>query len=101
MLHLHLEKELGVSSKELISLWNDDAYLNTLIQKYPFLTKDILNENVRVKLEGYLFPETYVFSKKATTEQITETFLDHFLTIYQKYEKDIKESGQSIHDIIN
>ena len=97
---LTLEKELGVSSKELISLWNDDAYLNTLIQKYPFLTKDILNENVRVKLESYLFPETYVFSKKATPEQITETFLDHFLTIYQKYEKDIKESGQSIHDII-
>ena len=46
---LTLEKELGVSSKELISLWNDDAYLNTLIQKYPFLTKDILNEDVRVK----------------------------------------------------
>ncbi len=80
----YIEKELGVSSKELISLWNDDAYLNTLIQKYPFLTKDILNEDVRVKLEGYLFPETYVFSKKATPEQITETFLDHFLTIYQK-----------------
>lgn len=97
---LTLEKELGVSSKKLISLWNDDDYLNTLIKKYPFLTKDILNEDARVKLEGYLFPETYVFSKDATLEEITETFLDHFQTVYQKYEKDIKDSGQSIHDII-
>lgn len=95
-----LEERQGTKAKELLALWNDTAYLKSLMKKYPFLTKEILNEKTRVKLEGYLFPETYTFAKDADAKAITETFLDHFQNIYKKYEKDIKASKLSLHDII-
>ncbi len=95
-----LENRLGIPAKEFIDLWNDEVYLRTLIEKYDFLTEDILNTNYRVKLEGYLFPETYSFQKDSKKEDITEVFLNHFATIYNKHKSDIEASGMSIHQIV-
>lgn len=95
-----IEQKMGIPRKELLALWNDDAYLKTLIKKYPFLTKDILNTQYKVKLEGYLFPETYSFHKNATAKEITETFLDHFGSVYDKYADDIKASHKSVQEVM-
>lgn len=95
-----LQHKLGVNAKNLLKLWNDDTYLKELMKTYPFLTKDILNDKTRVKLEGYLFPETYTFAKDADEKEITKTFLDHFQKIYQKYEKDIVSSKFTMHEIL-
>ena len=95
-----IEKQTGVKAKELLTLWNDDAYLNTLLKKYSFLSKDILNAQYKVKLEGYLYPETYSFHKDATAKQITETFLDQFQKAIAPYAADIKKSGMSMQEVI-
>lgn len=95
-----IEQKTGVKAKELLALWNDDAYLNTLIKKYSFLSKDILNAQYKVKLEGYLYPETYRFHKDATAKQITETFLNQFQTAIAPYEADIKNSKLSMQEVI-
>lgn len=95
-----IEKQTGVKAGELLTLWNDDAYLNTLLKKYSFLSKDILNAQYKVKLEGYLYPETYSFHKDATAKQITETFLDQFQKTIAPYEADIKKSGMSMQEVI-
>lgn len=95
-----VESKLGVSKDELLTLWNDDTYLSELMKSYPFLTKDILNSQYRVKLEGYLFPETYTFKKDATAKEVTITFLDHFGTIYDKYKNEISKSGYSVQEIV-
>lgn len=96
-----LEKNIGISANELIAFWNDETFLNTCIDKYEFLDTSILNSNYRVKLEGYLYPETYCFSKKATKEEITYTFLNHFDSVYQNLKKDIKKSKYSVHELIS
>ena len=95
-----LENKLGVSQKELLSLWNDTTYLQTLIKKYDFLTDDILQNETKVKLEGFLFPETYVFRKDASLKEITETFLDHFQLVYERNKADFDKNGKSIYEII-
>lgn len=97
---VELEKQLGIPAQQFIDLWNDDAYIKELIKTYDFLSEDVLNDQVRVKLEGYLFPETYTFAKTADAKSITSTFLDHFQTVYNKYKADIESSGKSLHDII-
>lgn len=97
---ISLEDNLGVNAQDLIHLWNDETFLNLCIDKYEFLDSSILNANYRVKLEGYLFPETYSFSKKATLEEITYTFLDHFDSIYQNYKAEISKQNLSIHELI-
>lgn len=95
-----LEDELGISKSEIIALWNDETYVKSLIEEYEFLTDEILQEDTNVKLEGFLFPETYAFRKDATLEEITTTFLDHFQTIYEKYKEDFASNDKSIYEII-
>lgn len=95
-----LEKSLGIKKEEFIALWNDDMYLKTLIDEYEFLDDSILNDQTRVKLEGYLYPETYSFALDATKEEITKTFLDQFGVVYAELKPDIDASKKSIHDII-
>ncbi|MEG2351681.1 MAG: endolytic transglycosylase MltG, partial [Bacilli bacterium] len=50
----------------------DKEYIDTLIEKYWFLDKDIKNNNIYYPLEGYLFPETYNFSENMSVEKIFE-----------------------------
>ena len=88
-----IEKQTGVKAKELLTLWNDDAYLNTLLKKYSFLSKDILNAQYKVKLEGYLYPETYSFHKDATAKQITETFWISFRKRLPRMRRISKRAG--------
>lgn len=95
-----IEEKIGLEADTLLTLWNDETYLRTLIDKYEFLDESILNSNYRVKLEGFLFPETYSFKKDAKAEEITTIFLDHFQNEYEKIKKDVAKSDMSIHDII-
>lgn len=95
-----IEEKIGVKADTLLALWNDDTYLKTLIEKYDFLDESILNSDYRVKLEGFLFPETYSFKKDASAEEITTIFLDHFQNEYDEIKKDVDKSDMSIHDII-
>ncbi len=89
----------NVSSEELIALWNNEDYLRSIMSDYPFLTEDIFNENIRIKLEGYLAPNTYNFFQETTAEEVTKKILDQSLSIYNKYENQIKESSLSIHEL--
>lgn len=95
-----LETKMGLPKADTLALWNDDAYLKELMKTYPFLDESILNTNYKVKLEGYLFPETYIFKANATAKEITTTFLDHFQSIYKKYEDDIKKNKLDVHQLV-
>ena len=52
------------SEEDVYALLEDEEYINSLIQKYWFLTDDIKNEDIYYPLEGYLFPDTYQFENK-------------------------------------
>lgn len=95
-----IEDTLGIKADELIELWNDDAYLKTLIEKYDCLDEEILNDQTRVKLEGYLYPETYHFDVEATKEEVTETFLNQFEQVYDEMKRDFVASSYSPHELI-
>lgn len=95
-----LESKLQIPANDLINLWNDNTYLQELITQYDFLTEDILNSEYRVKLEGYLFPETYNFPKNCDARTATKIILDHFQTVYDKYKADITATGMTTQQLI-
>lgn len=93
-----ITKSTNYTEEEIKSKINDRAYLNTLINKYWFLTNEILNKDIYYPLEGYLSPDTYFFKKDVEIEEIIETLLAETEEKLKDY-KDIL-ANQNIHDII-
>lgn len=89
----------SVTAEELLNLWNDEGYVRSLMGKYPFLTEEMFNPNVRILLEGYLAPNTYEFFADTTPEDVTEKILDQTLAVYKQFESQMKSSKLSIHQL--
>lgn len=94
-----IASSLNISEEELLNLWNDESYIRSLMKTYPFITEDIFNNNIRIKLEGYLFPETYLFAKDSTKEDVTIKLLNQTLKIYNDLKQQIDSSKYNVHEI--
>ena len=89
------------SYDDVIKKASDETFIDTLIDKYWFLTEDIKNKNIYYSLEGYLFPDTYRFNnREVTTEEIFTKMLDEMDKKLSKYKDEINKSDLSIHEII-
>lgn len=88
-----------VTEEELLTLWNNEEYVRSLMSDYPFLTEEIFNEDTRFLLEGYLMPNTYAFKKGSDADEITRRFLDQTLSVYNKYKDAIMASELSVHEL--
>jgi len=89
------------TEEAVFSTLENDAYINSLIQKYWFLTDDIKNSSIYYPLEGYLFPDTYSFdNKQVSVETIFETMLDQMDKKLTPYRSEIENSNYSVHDIL-
>ena len=77
-----MAKELPFTKDEILAAWADKTYLNKLINKYWFLTDEILADGIMYPLEGYLYPKTYfVTSEDPSIEEVTTMMLD--MTVHQ------------------
>ncbi len=93
--------QLPYSSEEILEKWNDEEYLKQLIDKYWFLTDDILGEDVMNPLEGYLYADTYyITSGSDTIEGFTEMCLDRMDTELTARKDQIEASGFSVHEFL-
>lgn len=89
------------STDEILSLWNDSEYIQTLSKDYAFLDADALNnDNYKVKLEGYLFPETYFLADDADLDTITRTMLNQFSIFYEEHKSAFENSTYSVHELV-
>ena len=94
-----IEANTNITSEEFINATKDTSLLTTLINDYWFLTEDILNEDIYYPLEGYLFPDTYEFSKdNLTSETIIRTLLDEEEKKLAPYKEELENNN--IHSII-
>lgn len=96
-----VEEKTNISSSEFITKVNDDSYINTLKQKYWFITDDVQKRGIYYKLEGYLYPDTYIYeSKGLNLEKIIEKMLDNTQNKLKSLKADIENSGYSVHQIM-
>ena len=83
------------------SLLKDKEYIQSLIDKYWFLTDTITDEDIYYPLEGYLYPDTYIFeSKSVSVKTIFNIILNQTDKVLTKYKSQIEVSGKSIHEIL-
>ncbi len=85
---------------EVLKIMSDKEYLKELINKYWFLTDDILTEKLYYPLEGYLYASTYDIYNGSTIKNIIERMLDGTEQILDKYKEEINNSRYSIHEIL-
>lgn len=89
------------SYDSVIEKANDVTYINSLIDKYWFITDDIKNNSIYYKLEGYLFPDTYRFNNKdVTVEEIFNKMINEMASVLEPYKEEIEKSSLSIHEIL-
>lgn len=85
---------------DMIKEINNKKFLQDLIDKYWFLTDEILNKDIYYALEGYIFPETYYFYEETTLKQVMRKILDETAKKLKPYKEKIKESGLSVHEVL-
>ena len=88
------------TEEEIMNKLNNKDYLNTLIEKYWFITTDILKEGIYYPLEGYLYPDTYEFKKNSSLDEILDKFFINMDTKLKTYKEEIEIGNHSIHEFL-
>ena len=88
------------SEDEILNVLSDKEYLQELINKYWFITDEILNEEIYYPLEGYLFPDTYMFNKNASIKEIIEVLINGLGNKLEPYKDKIMAGNMSVHEIL-
>lgn len=93
-----IEENTNNSYDDVMNKLKDNTYLDSLIDKYWFITSDIKNSKIYYSLEGYLYPDTYFINKDSSVEEIFIIMLDKMDSVLSLY-KD-KLTNKNIHEIL-
>lgn len=90
------------SADEFMDVATDDAYFNELLEKYPDMLEEVSQkDDVRYKLEGYLFPATYEIGADETVEQIIDKMVAQMNQIYVNHQDQVSQSDFSFHELLS
>lgn len=94
--------QLSFSEEEFLDVVNDQDIIKELMDKYPqLLTDEILQDDLYVPLEGYLFAGTYdIFEEEPSPESIIEMMVDRTNTLIESKMELIDETDFSIHEVL-
>ena len=95
-----VSEKLPYSTEEILAVWADESYLSELIERYWFLTDDILDKDVMFPLEGYLYADTYYVTDNMTLESFTEMCLDRMDEELSARRNDIEATRFSVHEFL-
>ncbi len=86
---------------EVFEVLSREDYIDSLIEKYWFITDDIKDKDIYYPLEGYLFPDTYALKNKdVKVEEIFEKMLDKMEKVLEEYKDEIEKSKYSVHQLL-
>lgn len=96
-----ISEKTNNSYEDVLTIMKDKSYIGELIEKYWFLTENILNTNIYYPLEGYLAPDTYQFENvNVEVKTIIEKMLNQTEKILVPYKEKILSGEHTIHEYI-
>ncbi|GGM30966.1 hypothetical protein GCM10011351_16330 [Paraliobacillus quinghaiensis] len=97
------EQNADIEASEFIEKMQDQEYIEHLIQTYPALLSDeLLDDDIRFPLEGYLFAATYPFyEEEPSIDTIVYDMLEKSEQVVLSYISQINELEQwNVHDVV-
>ncbi|MBR7927022.1 endolytic transglycosylase MltG [Aerococcaceae bacterium zg-ZUI334] len=95
-------KNTSISAETFMSVVNDEAFIKTLINKYPSLFKGLLEvEGLRYRLEGYLFPATYDYVAGMSAEELITKMVDAANIRYQQVRELVDAHWLTYHQLLS
>ncbi|QPC46989.1 endolytic transglycosylase MltG [Mangrovibacillus cuniculi] len=97
-----LAEKLNMSSEEVFTELNDQEFVEKLMNDYPnLLSEEVLGEEVKYPLEGYLFPATYEFyEENPSLEDMVREMLNKTNAVVGKFQTDIAGSEMTTHEVL-
>ncbi|AMC92824.1 hypothetical protein AOC36_02130 [Erysipelothrix larvae] len=95
-----LGEETNLEADEILATWNDADYIESLVETYPFLNEVLTLDDLKVKLEGYLYPDTYEFKRITTIDDVTHTILNNMAKVLDSFADEIEQSRFSVHELL-
>lgn len=93
-----IASKFSYTETEVKEVLKNEEFIHKMIEKYDFLTDDVLNGNIYYALEGYLYPDTYEILEDASIEEILIKMLDN--TSAKLSSLDFSVSEYSIHELL-
>lgn len=96
-----ISRKTDITSEEFLAKISDESYIDSLKEKYWFITDDVKNPEIYYDLEGYMFPDTYVLEKdEVNLDNLLTKILDNTALKLEPYRTDIENSSYSVHEIL-
>lgn len=91
---------LETDSTEVLALLNDETFIKELIEKYWFLTDEVLADGIKYPLEGYLYPETYLLNSNNNMKDVIFASLDAMDEYLTEHKSAIEATGWTTHEFL-
>lgn len=89
------------TENQVMELLKDEEYIDSLIDKYWFLTDEIKDERIYYSLEGYLLPDTYIFENdEVSIKTIFNIILNYTEKYLNNYKEEIENNNLTVHQIL-
>lgn len=96
-----VQKQTKYSSKSFLKLMKNESYLDGLAKKYPkLLTSAMSAQNVRYRLEGYLFPATYDVSHIKSLKSLVNQMVAAENQQMKPYYQTITKKHLSVQEVL-
>ena len=97
-----VEKVTVNTKEQFLNKMKDKEYIKKLSEKFWFIDYDtVTNKDIYYPLEGYLFPDTYIFdNKEVGIETIIDTMLKHTEKKLVDYKNITDKKKLTIHEVL-
>jgi UPF0755 protein len=95
-----ISDKFGYKYDDVMAVFKDKDYAQELMNKYSFLSSDILSSEIYYPLEGYLFPSTYSFYENASIKDIIEKLLKETGNKLNSLKQSIDDNNLDTHSLL-
>lgn len=97
-----IEKHTKYTKEQFMDRVNSKEFIDYVMSTYPELvTDEILNENIRYPLEGYLFPATYAFyEENVSLDDVILPMIEKTNSVINEYKSLLAEREMSVHELL-